>query len=399
MKRARFTGFYLLLLLLVLAATASATEPLVSTVFFESDVRDAINELVFQTGVNIIMDETVRGVITLDLQNVPLEKALTMISMAGGFSYRKIDDFYFLGIADPKSPSFKHLVETESLHLQYISQNEARALLPSVYDSYLRSSPERDVISITAPRELIERFKKDVAAIDKPLKQVLIQAIVTEISHDALKEYGINLLDFTKDGATGTGSDWKGMRLSSELGDALDTFAFRTKFFSYGDLLAQLRLLESEDKAEIKANPKILVNDRGVANVFSGQTQHLILANNSSNSRLESVNVGISLKVMPKILNDQELEIVISPEVSHFVNDKYNSKTGLAVRRNEVSTSVYVQNGQTIVLAGLTVEEQNDRKSQVPILGSIPLVRWFFSNTSEHKTERELVVFIVAEIQ
>ena len=77
-----------------------AQEPLVSTVFFETDVRDAVNELIFQTGINIIMDETVRGIVTLDLRDVPLEKALTMLSMAGGFSFRKIDDYYFLGIAD-----------------------------------------------------------------------------------------------------------------------------------------------------------------------------------------------------------------------------------------------------------------------------------------------------------
>lgn len=399
MKKVRLISWSLLLLLFVSSFVVSASEPLVSTVFFESDVRDAINELVFQTGINIIMDETVRGVITLDLQDVPLEKALSMISLSGGFSFRKIDDFYFLGIADPKSSSFQHLVETESLHLQYISQDEARALLSSVYDDYLRSSPERDVITITAPQELREKFKKDVSAIDQPLKQVLIQAIVTEISHDALNEYGINLLDFTKQGSAEIGSDWRGMRLSSELGETLDTFSFRTNFFNYGDLFAQLRMLESENKAKIKANPKVLVNDRGTVELFSGQTQHLILADTGTSSRLEAVDVGISLKATPKILNGDELEIIIAPEISHFVNDKYNSKTGLAVRRNEVSTSVYVQNGQMIVLAGLTIEEQSDLKSQVPILGSIPLVRWFFSNSTERVEERELVVFLIAEIQ
>ena len=99
------------------------------------------------------------------------------------------------------------------------------------------------------------------------------------------------------------------------------------------------------------------------------------------------------------MLNADELEIVITPEISHFVNDRYNSRTGLSVRRNEVSTSAYVKNGQTVVLAGLTVEQLNDRSSQVPILGSIPIVRWFFSSTTEQKEDRELVVFLVAEIQ
>lgn len=396
MKKSGLSFCCLLFVLFAFSLGVLAQEPLVSTVFFETDVRDAVNELIFQTGINIIMDETVRGIVTLDLRDVPLEKALTMLSMAGGFSFRKIDDYYFLGIADPRSPSFQYLVETESIKLQYISESEARALLSPIYDDYLRSSFERDVISITGPRELIERFKEDIKAIDRPLQQVLIQAIVTEISHDALKEYGINLLDFSKEGST---NQWKGVSFSSELGEFVDTLAFRTNFLDYGDLLAQLRLLESEKKAEIKANPKILVNDRGIAEIFSGQTQHLILTETATSSRVEAVDVGISLSVSPRVLNADELEIVITPEISHFVNDRYNSRTGLSVRRNEVSTSAYVKNGQTVVLAGLTVEQLNDRSSQVPILGSIPIVRWFFSSTTEQKEDRELVVFLVAEIQ
>ena len=396
MKKSGLSFCCLLFVLFAFSLGVLAQEPLVSTVFFETDVRDAVNELIFQTGINIIMDETVRGIVTLDLRDVPLEKALTMLSMAGGFSFRKIDDYYFLGIADPRSPSFQYLVETESIKLQYISESEARALLSPIYDDYLRSSFERDVISITGPRELIERFKEDIKAIDRPLQQVLIQAIVTEISHDALKEYGINLLDFSKEGST---NQWKGVSFSSELGEFVDTLAFRTNFLDYGDLLAQLRLLESEKKAEIKANPKILVNDRGTAEIFSGQTQHLILTETATSSRVEAVDVGISLSVSPRVLNADELEIVITPEISHFVNDRYNSRTGLSVRRNEGSTSAYVKNGQTVVLAGLTVEQLNDRSSQVPILGSIPIVRWFFSSTTEQKEDRELVVFLVAEIQ
>ncbi|NLJ81134.1 MAG: secretin [Firmicutes bacterium] len=386
-----------LVFVLAFGCTVQAEEHLVSTVFFETDVRDAINELVFQTGVNIIMDETVRGIITLDLDDIPLEKALTMISLAGGFSYKKIDDFYFLGIVDPRSASFQYLTETESVKLQYISQEEARALLPPVYDNYLRSSAERDIISITAAKTLVEKFKTDVAAIDQPSRQVLIQAIVTEISQDALKEYGVNLLDFSQQGGSEAG--WQGIRFSSESSQGFDTLNLGMKILDYGNLLTQLRLLESEHKAEIKANPRVLVNDRGTVNLFSGQTQHLILSGTGASSTLEAVNVGISLRVTPRILTGEELEIVIAPEVSHFVSDKYNSRTGLIVRRNEVSTSVYVQNGQTLIIAGLTLDQHADVRSHVPVLGKIPVIRWLFSSSTEKTEDRELIVFLVAEIQ
>ena len=120
------------------------------------------------------------------------------------------------------------------------------------------------MISITGPRELIERFKEDIKAIDRPLQQVLIQAIVTRspmmLSRNTASTFGLQ--------QRGSTNQWKGVSFSSELGEFVDTLAFRTNFLDYGDLLAQLRLLESEKKAEIKANPKILVNDRGQLRFF-----------------------------------------------------------------------------------------------------------------------------------
>lgn len=386
-------------LILVLGSTVAAEEPLVSTVFFESDVRDAVSELVFQTGVNIIMDETVRGIITLDLDNVPLEKALTMLSLAGGFGFKKIDDYYFLGIVDPRNPSFQHLTETESIKLQYISQAEARDLLPSIYDGYLRSSSERDIISITATPDIIKQFRRDVAAIDQRTQQVLIRAIVTEISHDILEEYGINLLDFDRRGSEGDDGSWRGLRLSSEDGSLADSFSFRTRFLDYGDLLAQLKLLESENKAEIKANPRVMVSDRRTVNLFSGTTQHMVVQGTGTTATLQAIDVGISLRVTPRVVNGEELEIIVAPEVSHFVSDRQNGRGTLVIRRNEVSTTVYVKDGQTLMIAGLTLEQETSYRSKVPVLGSIPILRWLFSNTSERLEERELIVFLVAEIQ
>ena len=85
--------------MLIVGAVAHAQEdePLVNIMLFETDLREALNEISLQTGVTIIADQTVSGQVTADLQDVPLEKALRMILFTGGLSYRKVDANYIVG--------------------------------------------------------------------------------------------------------------------------------------------------------------------------------------------------------------------------------------------------------------------------------------------------------------
>ena len=88
------------------AVYAEKDQPLVNLFLFDTDIRDALSEIALQTGVNIIPDQTVGGLITADIQDVPLERALRLVLIGGGYTYRKFDDFYFVGLPDPRSLTF-----------------------------------------------------------------------------------------------------------------------------------------------------------------------------------------------------------------------------------------------------------------------------------------------------
>lgn len=390
MKKAKLFACLILCFILWSQPILAENETTVSTLFFYTDIREAITEIVLQTGVNIIVDNSVRGVITLDLENVPLEKALSMILLGGGYSYRKIDDYYLVGMADPKSASFYHLAETKTFPLQYISATEARDLLPSFYDAFLRTNRDLDKITITAPSEIITRFSNDLNAIDRRSQQLMIQAIVTEVSMSALSELGLDSwsLSFSDDQLNPTAT--------TAIGYNGDVFNLSSTIF--GQLLSKLRIMEGQQKAEIIANPSVVVDDRGTAKLFSGETQYLIMPNTTgAGSHLERVNVGVSLLATPRISNSNEIKLKITPEVSHYSGNRLDN-TGFSVRRNEVSTTVYAQNGQTLVLAGMTLEQQSDQQRRVPLIGSIPILRYLFSHEAETKEERELLIFITVDI-
>ena len=99
-------------------------EPLVNIMLFETDLREALSEISLQTGVTIIADQTVSGQVTADLQDVPLEKALRMILFTGGLSFRKVDDYYIVGLPDPRNTTFSALVETEIVRLKNVTAQE-----------------------------------------------------------------------------------------------------------------------------------------------------------------------------------------------------------------------------------------------------------------------------------
>ncbi len=145
----------------------------------------------------------------------------------------------------------------------------------------------------------------------------------------------------------------------------------------------------------MRANPQIRVVDRRTANLFMGDTRHIILTPEGAASRLERVDVGVTLNVTPRILGDDQIHLTIAPEISHVTDER---REDLVVRRSEMSTTLFLDSGETALLAGMTVEDILRQERKVPILGDIPLLRLLFRQTIEKESERELMVFITAEI-
>lgn len=377
----------IILILLLISAAAVAQEeeePLVTALYFEMDIREALNDLMLQSGVNIIADNTVQGLVTLDLENVKLEKALKMVLLSGGYSYRRFEDYYLVSMADPRSPAFQHMTENENIKLKYLTTSEARDLLPAFYDPFIRGSEERNMITITATPTIIDSFIEEINKIDQAPEQIQIQLVVTEISSDLVEEYGADLFNYLN---TGGGS-----------GDSFiyDNDSLEINWFGSSErILANLKALEQKEELEIKADPRIVVQNRGRGNLFIGEEQVIILEPEDAAAKLERVEVGVSLDVSPRILGSDEIELTIAPSLSHFTEEKDET---LRIRRSEFNTTIHTKNQETLVMAGMTIENRISNNKKVPILGDIPLLRWFFRQEQKEESERELLIFITTEI-
>ncbi len=359
--------------------------PLVSTVFFHEDIREALNEIALQTGVNIVYDETVVGTVTLDIDNVPLEEALDMLLITGGYTYEKIDeDFYIVGRPTPESAMYDRLTVTETIHLDYITADEAVSLLPPYYADYVTTSPERDdVLNITAPEPVIEDFKRDLEEIDYAPDEVLVEVVVTEVSTEVMEEYGTDMFGLsTAEADEEYALDFDGAFALEAAGPA-------------GQLMAELEFLQDEDKAEIQANPSIRVSDGEPAELFVGEERVLIMEVEDDDDVLEEVDVGVSMEVTPDIVSEDEVLMEIAPDVSHFTEVRDDQ---LVVRRSEMASNIRAESGETVTMAGMTLDEVVEYESRVPILGDIPLIRWLFREETTTEGEREMLVMITPEI-
>lgn len=376
-------GLYLFNPLFVFAED-SEENPKVSTVFYETDIRDALNELAMQTGVNIIYDDTVQGTVNLELDDVSLKKALKMILIKGGYNYQKTDDFYLVGLPDPDSAVFREISTTEKIDLDYITSEQLSDLLPDFYLDFIETSKQKEkMVTITAPETIITEFKKVLNKIDNPKKEVLIKVLVTEISTEVFSEREAKILEYF----SGEGNDEHSFSFK-------DGFELSTGG-NYGQLLGELKALAGEEKAEIISDPQIRVTSGETAELFVGEEKSIFLQPENEDTKIEDVEVGVYLEVTPEIVNENELQVQITPDVSNLISE---TRDELVVKKSKVSTSVLTENKENIFLSGMTLEETIEYENGVPLLKDIPLVRWLFSSKKEQVEEKELIVFMTPEI-
>src|SRR5690554_3864823 len=335
----------LLLLLMLLdsyVVLAREDQPLVTMLFFETDLREALNEISLQTGVNIIMDHTVSGMVTADIQDLPLEKALDMILMSGGYTYKKYDDFYFVGLADVKNFSFTSLSELEVVNLKYVKVEDVLDIIPATYRDYVTGNRQKNTITINAPDRIMELLMGIIKEVDQPRTQVEIKVLVTEIDSRYIKEFGSDLFSFSTADEIVTGFAYdNNSSLLSIQGDI------------YGQLLSRIKLLQEDKKASIEADPRIIVAEGESAELFIGDQQILLINSDDEDlaARIEKLNVGVGLKVTVERIVEDNIMLSIAPEISYLVKSR---RPDLIIKENSVSTTLSLKDGQTVARAGMT---------------------------------------------
>jgi type II secretory pathway component GspD/PulD (secretin) len=374
-------------------------QPLITNVFYQTDIREVLAAISGQTGINIITDQTVFGFITLDIIDTPFEEALRRILSPLGFTFRKMEGYYFVGSAYPDNPSFPLLSVTERIVPNYIRAENIPQLLSDFYDPFINIDPKNNILTVTASPEIIQKIKQELAVIDVAPRQVMVEALITELSSDARKSLGIDATWLAERGG-------ESFSIILPVGDILDS-TFGLGFSKtdaraegwVGDFKASFKALVQDGKVTIRANPRVATIEGQKAQIIIGKEQYYVIVTGTtaySYGQLERIPVGVSLNIIPYVADNGDITVEIQPEVSDVVG---TGATGLpVVSKRSVTTKVRVKDGETIVIGGLLQKNESIVKRKIPLLGDIPILGLLFSRTDKRVDEIETVVFITPHL-
>jgi type II secretory pathway component GspD/PulD (secretin) len=374
--------------------------PLVTNYFYDTDLREALRDISAQTGINIIPDDTVQGLVTLEVYDMPLEECLRRMLNPLGYTFREKEGYYVVGAPHPQNPSFPLLTETTLYSPNYISAEDVARLLSDYYVPYVKINTSTHTVAITASPEMTQSVLEDLAKIDVAPRQVMIEAIVTEMSETAARTLG---LDWSLDGNDGGSSVFNVRNTPPGRADTSLYFTFKEFNRTMGDynvtFEATLRALEDDGEIEIRANPRLATVNGRPASIFIGREEYYSIVTGPLSypyTKLELIQVGITLEVTPYVSAKDEITVAIKPEVSDVTGQGASDLP--VVSKRSVDTKLRVDNGETITVGGLTLQSENVSVTGVPFLSRIPLLGYLFKQETVSVEEREIVVFITPRI-
>ena len=324
------------------------------------------------------------------------------------------------------------------IYLKYANAEEVAGIVSSIASRFISSESEKPIVTYHAPTNSvvvssdesnIATIKNLISKLDIRRAQVLVEAIVVELSETAARSLGVEtIFAGAEDGEipigitrfqNGTGPDLLGLTGSAiESGDNANfsNIAANSLLNSQGiiagigrisedddSMIAIINAIDADKNSNILTTTSLLAMDNEEASTVIGQeipitTGESLGSNNTNPFRTTSrEEVGIKLSVKPQINEGNSVILEIKQEVSG-VAGPLTGTTDLITNKRTIETTVLVDNNQIIVLGGLVDEDIQEDIQRVPVLGSIPVLGRLFQSSSESKVKKNLMVFLRPKI-
>lgn len=397
-------SFGLIFLLCFTWALSQPDEPIKNLSLKDADIHSVLSFLADYGKVNVVVAPNVNAKVTLNLTNVTWRQALDIVlknySLAGVEQNGYIRVLPLQEYLTEQSSLAKHSSEQASLvgldmKILRVYQATASNLVKPIKAvlSERGSVDTDDRTNSIIVRDIPDRIAKAeelVKMLDRPVEQVRISAQLLEVDTEALLEFG---LDWTVISKTWGSSSGQFDLTQNNVAGPAGTFTFATaqKEFDFNTVVSALA---SKNKLKIVAHPEITTVDNTEARIQMGEKVPIKQFDQAGNVIITFVDVGTILKVTPHITAESRILMKLQPERSQTKIDPL----GVIIQTVNASTNVVVENGQTVVIGGLTTQEEEHLKTGLPILKDIPLLGALFSYTRKGVRSKDLVIFVTPTI-
>lgn len=283
----------------------------------------------------------------------------------------------------------------------------------STPDLTVQPSPDINAVVVRGIPSAIAGLEPLIADLDVRRPQVLIEAAIAEITGEEAEALALQLgtsgAALTRVEGVGTSFNTAGPSLGAILnvlgvpaGALLGSSQGLIGNVAIGDNFSVLvQALGTSTKSNLLSTPQITTLDNKLGEFVVAQEVPFVtgsILTDSSNVRpytsIERKDVGITLKVLPRINAGDTIRLEVMQEASSIAPTQLSQATDLITNRRAITTTVLADNGQTIVLGGLTSDDYGQVKSQVPILGDIPILGELFRSRRETRQKRTLFIFL-----
>lgn len=421
--------------------------------FQDIDARAVLQLLADTSGQNIVVSDSVKGRVTLRLQNVPWDQALDIVLRTKGLDMRRKNNVILVApqvelAAQEKAElaAQKDIQELAPLRTEFLTVNYAKAaeiarLIKSAGGGSLLSArgnvtvdDRTNTLLVQDTADQLTAIRTMVATLDIPVRQVLIESRIVIVSDDFSRELGVRA-GFTR--VSNDVSDLFAISGSAQstdsiIGSALDNLATTGQPFpvdvpfgnfdrfnvnmpvanpagrialsilDFDDFLIDLELsaAQNEGRGEIKSTPRVITSNGREAIIEQGVEIPFQESASSGATTTQFKKAVLSLKVTPQITPDNRviLDLTVSKD---NIGQLVPSATGgfvPSIDTRSIQTQVLVKDGQTVVLGGIMETERRDTENKVPLLGDVPVLGNLFKSKSKTNNRDELLIFVTPKI-
>lgn len=380
--------------------------------FKDADIRTVMQVFADFTKMNLVLSDSVQGTVSVFLKDVPWDQALDIVMRSKGLISSQSGNVLLVSkTTDPGNDKLEEATRkakdemepliSKSFQISYQKTADLVALIKSA-DSKLLSS-RGTLISDERTSQLfvqdtptrMERINMIITSLDKPVKQIMIEARVVLADANVSKELGVRIKAASAEAAAFTEVQSQfGKNSFIDLGpESSGTLAY-TLFNANSTRLLnlQLRALETDSKVRTVSNPRVITSNKEAALIEQGTEIPYRVATSSGATAIEFKEANLKLAVTPQVSPDGK--VLLDVDVSKDAVGRETRNGDLAIDTRRVKTKVLVADGGTVVLGGIFEEDDSNLDEKVPFLGDVPVVGALFRGKTEKKRRAELLIFL-----
>ena len=277
--------------------------------------------------------------------------------------------------------------------------------LVSDFTRFIPDEVTNAIIILSTPDEYA-LIKQAIDKIDIIPRQVVIEGMIAQVN--LTDNMSLGLAAFLRSSANpsviGGGLNAAGVsgNINTPSGTGFTLFGVDS---AAGNVKFLIQSLAVESKAKLLATPHILVSDNREAKIQVGQQVPLVTSETFGSSTLtpqrtiQYRDIGIILKAKPRVNEGGLVSLELYQEVSTFeTRVLFANETQIILNKNDATTTVSVQDGQTIVIGGLIREDTSYSRSGIPFLSKIPILGWLFGTTNDDKQRVEIIILLTPRV-